>query len=69
MMNEDLIKGLIGLKLKLAESLVAQLPENQAIEVRKLGKVILDALNEHASSPSQREKTASKNTVEEIIIE
>ncbi len=69
-MNKDLVKGLVKLKLEMIDSFVDQLPENEAREVRKLGKVILEAATEHSENRSDsRKKKQNDSQVKNITID
>lgn len=68
-MNEDLIKGLVKLKLELVDSILGRLPEKEAEQVRELGRLVLEALNEHSSASAGAKKTEDSNGIKKIDIE
>lgn len=61
-MNENLIKGLVKLKLGMMDNVIDHLPEEEAAEVRKLGNTILEAVTEYRDNPvrKDREPASSK---------
>jgi hypothetical protein len=56
-MNEALIKDIIKCKLKVADTIVGSLPPSISEEVRKLGRTILEGINE--SMDKTKEQAAS----------
>jgi len=44
--NEKLIKELIRLKLRAADAVLDQLPPELSEEIRSLGRIVVEALNE-----------------------
>lgn len=61
-MNENLIKGLVKLKLGMIDSMIDQLPEDEAKEVRKLGNAMLAAATEYQKHPVKPEKEKPSST-------
>ena len=55
-MNENLIKGLVKLKLGMIDTMIDRLPKEEAKEVRKLGRVILAAATEYHEHLIKSEK-------------
>lgn len=55
-MNENLIKGLVKLKLGMMDNVIDHLPEEEAAEVRKLGNMILEAASEYRDNPIRKDK-------------
>ncbi|MDF2531817.1 MAG: hypothetical protein K0Q65_1398 [Clostridia bacterium] len=70
-MNEEIIKNLVKYKLNLAESMLDSLPEKLSQDARKLGKLILDGVNEGVQEMKEKpvEKSKSSDKLENITIE
>jgi len=71
-MNKDLIKRLIEVKLDVGQELLQHLPSEKADEIRDIGRIALECLNEYSETSkkeySKRPKNASKK-VKNIDIE
>ncbi|MDF2889930.1 MAG: hypothetical protein K0R80_297 [Clostridia bacterium] len=70
-MNEEIIKNLVKYKLNLAEAILDSLPEKLSQDARKLGKLILDGVNESLQEMKEKpvEKSKSSDKLENITIE
>ncbi|SMP63397.1 hypothetical protein [Anoxynatronum buryatiense] len=60
-MNENLIKGLVKLKLGMMDNVIDHLPEEEAAEVRKLGNTILEAVTEYRDNPVRKDRESSSS--------
>ncbi|MEN1760285.1 hypothetical protein [Anoxynatronum sibiricum] len=60
-MNENLIKGLVKLKLGMMDNVIDHLPEDEAAEVRKLGNTILEAVTEYRDNPVRKDRESSSS--------
>lgn len=69
-MNENLIKGLVKLKLGMMDNVIDHLPEEEAAEVRKLGNTILEAVTEYRDNPVRKDReSASSKELKSINID
>ena len=70
-MNETLIKELIKYKLNAADAVLGSLPSEVSDEIRKLGRAVLDGLNEASKDINEKpaEKPKSAKKLEDIPIE
>lgn len=68
-MNEDLIKGLIKLKLDTVYAMVERLPEKEAQQVRTLGNVVLEALFEYFGETPRPQGDQSSDQLKTIVID
>ncbi|KUO70203.1 MAG: hypothetical protein APF77_23275 [Clostridia bacterium BRH_c25] len=63
-MNEVFIKEIIKYKLHTANTIIGQLPPELSEEIRKIGKVILESLNEGfqdiKDQPAKKAKPSDK---------
>ncbi len=70
-MNETLIKELVKYKLRAATAIVDHLPPELSGEIKELGRVLLESINEGfqeiKNHPSQESKPAKK--LDDIPIE
>ncbi|MEI8217108.1 MAG: hypothetical protein WCF96_08405 [Eubacteriales bacterium] len=68
-MNEDLIKRLVKIKLDLADSFIARLPEKEEKQLREIGHYVLEALNEQNNVSGNMKNTKESSNIKEINIE
>ncbi len=72
-MNEALIKKLVQVKLDVAEEILEHLPSKQAEEVRDLGKIVLESLNDYANSSEKKDQkgrsSKKKDEMCKVLIE
>ncbi|MDD2492221.1 MAG: hypothetical protein PHV12_08550 [Bacteroidales bacterium] len=61
-MNEALIKELIKYKLNAANLIVNSLPHNVTEEIRGLGRIIIEGINEGCKDINQQNITNSKKS-------
>lgn len=70
-MNELLVKNFIKYKLNTAEAIVEQLPLEVSKEIKALGRVILESLNESSQEMNGQsdKKSKPKDKLNNVIIE
>jgi hypothetical protein len=70
-MNEEIIKNFVKYKLNLAEAMIDCLPEKLSEDAKKLGKLILDGVNESLQEIKEKpvKKSKSSDKLEKITIE
>ncbi|SKA77865.1 hypothetical protein SAMN05443428_10275 [Caloramator quimbayensis] len=68
-MNETLIKKFIGYKLSTADKIINYLPLEVSKELRDLGRIILESLNENAQKIKEKPSVKSKDKLNNITIE
>jgi hypothetical protein len=70
-MNEELVKKIIQYKLQAASKIVNRLPADMSNEMKDLGRIILDSLNEGFQEIKKlpENKMKSKNVISNIRIE
>lgn len=68
-MNEILIKSLIKHKLDMVDLIVNSLPEKVSEEVKGLGRIILESVNESFREKKEQPGGKSKGKLENVPIE
>jgi hypothetical protein len=68
-MNEELIKGLVKLKLDAVYAMVDRLPEKEAQQVRAFGNVVLEALFEYFGETPPAQGARGPEKVKAIVID
>jgi hypothetical protein len=70
-MNELLVRNLIRYKLNAAEAIVERLPLEISKEIKALGRVILESLNEGSQEMKKQpdKETKPSNNLKNVIIE
>ncbi|QCX33124.1 hypothetical protein FDN13_05090 [Caloramator sp. E03] len=68
-MNEKLIKKIIDYKLSAADTIINNLPSGVSKELRDLGRIILESLNENAQKIKEKPAGKSKDKLNNITIE
>lgn len=70
-MNEKLIKELIRCKLDAANTIIDHMPSEMSEEIRNVGRVILEGLNESLEGIKERPscKTGSSEKLNSIPVE
>lgn len=61
-MNEALVKKVIQYKLNIAGSLIELLPSKVSDEVKSLGKVIMESMNENFQDKTKAHDQPTKST-------
>ena len=68
-MNETLVKALVKLKLEMVEECLDRLSDEEAEEIRKLGRTFHDAFTEYREAPSRKKEETEKKEIHSIPVE
>jgi hypothetical protein len=70
-MNEVLIKELVKLKLNAADAIISNLPPKVSEEIKSLGRIILESVNESCKDMKGQEasKVEHKDKLDNVPIE
>lgn len=68
-MNEELIRGIVKLKLDMLHSLLDVLPEENAQKVHRVGKVIFETVRQYYDPETSEKFEAGSGEIKEVVIE
>lgn len=68
-MNEDMIRKLVRFKLSALHAMIDSMPEDLAEEIRGLGKVVLESVNEFEAEAELERKSGGKDELNSVTIE